>query len=63
MFGEEEQEKYFVFNKDNTNKLFELFKTKDLLTSLYNYFDGKLRDWEFFDYCKENGIVYKEILC
>lgn len=62
MFGDEECETYFVFDKENTDKLFDLFNTKDLLTSLYNYFDGDMRDLEFYDLCKNNEINYKMVV-
>ena len=62
MFGDEECEEYFTFDEENTDKLFDLFKTKDLLTSLYIYFDGEMRDLEFYDYCKENGIEYESFV-
>ena len=55
-------ETYFVFDKENTDKLFDLFNTKDLLTSLYNYFDGDMRDLEFYDLCKNNEINYKMVV-
>ena len=62
MFGDEECETYFVFDEENTDKLFDSFKTKDMLTSLYNYFGGEMRDLDFFDYCKDNGIVFRRIV-
>ena len=62
IFGDEECETYFIFDEENTNKLFDLFKTKDLLTSLYIYFGEEMRDLEFFDYCKDNGIEYNRIV-
>lgn len=58
MYGNEEHETFYQFNAENTMKLAAVLKTEDLLKGLQVYFDGKMRDGEFFDLCEENNIRY-----
>ena len=60
IFGDDESEVFYVFDSENVEKLISVFHTTDLLASLSEFYDGKMRDKEFFDLCRENNISFNQ---
>lgn len=58
-FGEEEYEYYYYFDLDNTNKLMKVLKTTNILSSLIQFFDNKMKNEEFRKFCGESDVIYK----
>ena len=48
MFGDEEYEYTYRFDKENNVKLANVLSSQDLLASLIEFFDGKMRNENFF---------------
>lgn len=59
MFHDIEFEYGYYFSQEETEKLSYLFKTKDLLIAIKEFFHGEIRNTDFLNLCKENNIAYK----
>lgn len=57
MFGDSEHETFYMFDSENTQKLLQVLETDNLLEGLQNFFGGQMKDRDFFELCKKNGVM------
>lgn len=67
MFGDEEYEYYYSFDLENTIELsyhinpnVHIETGSQLLNELKCFFNGEMKEKEFFDICKKYNISYKK---
>lgn len=58
-YGDGEAAYVYNFDRENTQKLTEIFHTENLLESLKKFFGGKKALTEFENLCRENGIYFQ----
>ena len=58
MFGDEEYEYYYRFSKEETEKAKKMLGNADILAAVSGFFHEEMRETEFIEFCKQNGIKY-----
>ena len=59
MFGDEEYEYFYIFDKISVEKIKKILNNDDILLALSDYFHGEMRETDFIELCKNNDIAYK----